>query len=222
MRKSICTLFFETYLREVSKGRGYRDHENPAVQFSKNARNGAFNEISDQFYDILLEDAEDTAEFWLKQRTKPAVDVLRIALENIEIDEESLHKLAEILSECYQTFVKEFCSEDLDHESDKIEHNSEGMPYFPDDRQLFYNQEKNDINDYTDSTRKVPEIGVNSGKIPFTPPELFSEIETQIYGQKEALRAAVMLLYNHMQGRKRNILFMGPTGCGKTEIWRYL
>ena len=31
-----------------------------------------------------------------------------------------------------------------------------------------------------------------------------------------------MLLYNHMRKHKRNVLFLGPTGSGKTEIWRVL
>ena len=35
-------------------------------------------------------------------------------------------------------------------------------------------------------------------------------------------KAASMLLYNHLHGKKRNVLFAGPTGCGKTEIWRVL
>ena len=31
-----------------------------------------------------------------------------------------------------------------------------------------------------------------------------------------------MLVYNHLQGHRRNMLVAGPTGCGKTEIWRTL
>ena len=36
------------------------------------------------------------------------------------------------------------------------------------------------------------------------------------------MKAATMLLYNHIHAHKRNILFAGPTGCGKTEIWRVM
>ena len=32
------------------------------------------------------------------------------------------------------------------------------------------------------------------------------------------MKAATMLLYNHIHAHKRNILFAGPTGCGKTTL----
>ena len=47
-------------------------------------------------------------------------------------------------------------------------------------------------------------------------------LSSKIYGQEEAVKAASILLYNHIRKRKRNILFIGPTGCGKTEIWRVM
>lgn len=52
------------------------------------------------------------------------------------------------------------------------------------------------------------------------PRSIYQFIQSRIYGQEEAVRAAAMLVFNHARGRKRNILFIGPTGCGKTEIWR--
>lgn len=56
----------------------------------------------------------------------------------------------------------------------------------------------------------------------YTPKEIYEYLSKQIHGQTEAVKAASMLLYNHTKGHKRNILFAGPTGCGKTEIWRVL
>lgn len=55
-----------------------------------------------------------------------------------------------------------------------------------------------------------------------TPKEIYRYVSSQILGQEEAVKAASMLLYNHLHGKKRNVLFAGPTGCGKTEIWRVL
>lgn len=43
-----------------------------------------------------------------------------------------------------------------------------------------------------------------------------------IMGQDEAVKAAAMILYNHYEGRPSVSLFIGPTGSGKTEIWRTL
>lgn len=43
-----------------------------------------------------------------------------------------------------------------------------------------------------------------------------------IVGQDAACRAAAMIVYNHFERRPSVSLFAGPTGCGKTEIWRAL
>lgn len=43
-----------------------------------------------------------------------------------------------------------------------------------------------------------------------------------IYSQEEAKEAASMLLWEQLQGIKSNMVFIGPTGCGKTEIFRQL
>lgn len=56
----------------------------------------------------------------------------------------------------------------------------------------------------------------------WSPQEIYRYTKDKIYGQEDAVKSASMLLYNHLRGHKRNILFLGPTGCGKTEIWRVL
>lgn len=43
-----------------------------------------------------------------------------------------------------------------------------------------------------------------------------------IIGQDAACKAAAMIVYNHFERRPSVSLFAGPTGCGKTEIWRAL
>ena len=74
--------------------------------------------------------------------------------------------------------------------------------------------------------RQMPEAGTfhpfykMGGGVLSSPREISHYLEKRIYGQRDAVRAAAMLLYNHAHGRKRNLLFLGPTGCGKTEIWR--
>jgi ATP-dependent HslUV protease ATP-binding subunit HslU len=67
----------------------------------------------------------------------------------------------------------------------------------------------------------------------FTPREVVSELDRYIVGQADAKRAVAIALRNrwrrrHVEGplkdeiTPKNILLMGPTGCGKTEIARRL
>lgn len=67
----------------------------------------------------------------------------------------------------------------------------------------------------------------------FTPREVVSELDRYIVGQHDAKRAVAIALRNRWRRRRvaeplrdeitpKNIILMGPTGCGKTEIARRL
>ena len=56
----------------------------------------------------------------------------------------------------------------------------------------------------------------------WTPHNIYDYLSQHIYGQEAAKRAVSMLVYHHLRGNSRNIVMAGPTGCGKTEIWRAL
>ncbi len=246
MRRSVCVEFFKKYLKEVSEGRGYREHGNPAVDFTKRAKAGEYDRLSDQMYNCLLADTEDIARFWLDEAKKTASDLLRIALEDIRIDEKTINRIAEMLAECYEASVKKFTSpedfETLDDSEEpcmtdeELESLQNGKaPWEEEEEKSVCGQEsagsskaRTEQTDFPGSKqerRTFPGKGVLLGQKSdrenaVSPGQIYQYLEKHIYGQKEALRAAAMLLYNHMQGRKRNLLFVGPTGCGKTEIWR--
>lgn len=225
MTKSACIQFFEKYLCEVSKGHGYREHENPAVRFSKDAKAGKYNRYTDESYNILLQETKDISAFWLDQQRQTASDVLRVALENIDIDKDSLHKMAEILSECYSSSVAPFVSEELIQKPETIEEDFDPEENtYPEESSLSEESSCSEESSRPEMMKKerrpsIREMLAEERKS-CSPQEFYEYLSKRIYGQKDAVRAAAMLLYNHVQGRKRNVLFVGQTGSGKTEIWR--
>lgn len=56
-----------------------------------------------------------------------------------------------------------------------------------------------------------------------TPKKIYRYLDGKVWKQDAAKRAAAILAYNSLfRGVKENAMFIGPTGCGKTHIWRCL
>lgn len=55
-----------------------------------------------------------------------------------------------------------------------------------------------------------------------TPQAIYNYLNTHIWKQDEAKKAAAMLMWKVQHGIKENLMFVGPSGSGKTEIWRCL
>ncbi len=52
--------------------------------------------------------------------------------------------------------------------------------------------------------------------------DIYDYLDKRIIKQEEAKKAAAMIMWKCLRGIKENAIFCGPTGCGKTEIWRCL
>lgn len=52
--------------------------------------------------------------------------------------------------------------------------------------------------------------------------ELYDYLNTRVWKQDDAKRAAAILVHNVLSGRRQNMMFAGPSGCGKTFIWKQL
>ena len=62
----------------------------------------------------------------------------------------------------------------------------------------------------------------HQGSPPLTPKEIFQYLDSRIYKQDAAKKAAALFAWKTLRGIKENCFFIGPSGCGKTEIFRAL
>lgn len=79
---------------------------------------------------------------------------------------------------------------------------------------------------YVEPEKNIAKSDANASfeaeKREWTPRKIYEYLDEYVYRQEKAKKAAAIMLYNHLQGRRRNMILAGPTGCGKTEIWRTL
>ncbi len=81
---------------------------------------------------------------------------------------------------------------------------------------------------YDDRVKTVSDGTYNNAKRIYcvgfdTPKKLFGYLGSKVWKQDAAKRAAAIITYNSLfRGVRENAMFIGPTGCGKTHIWRCL
>lgn len=205
MRKSTCITLIKAMLMEISEGYGSKKWKNPESVFHLNEINGKYDRLNDNDYGIIRMDTEMASNLWQDESETSASDLFVRFLECLDIDNKCIADIAELLSACYEKSSGSFLPElkHQEHLADKPNTRRPTRPY-PKDSQM----RKNPLPDDTHNVDLKE------------PKQIYNYLTTHIHGQKDACRAASMLLYNHLQGQRRNILFVGPTGCGKTEIWR--
>lgn len=55
-----------------------------------------------------------------------------------------------------------------------------------------------------------------------TPKKIYGYLCQHVWKQDEAKKAAAIVAYQCLHGIKSSTLYIGPTGCGKTHVWRCL
>ena len=218
MDKADYTRFFETYLLDVARGNGSREHLNPALRFAKRAETGALDRWSDEAYERRLCKAEALAAFWRGETNRTSSEILCAALEQTMLDGPALHRLSDLLAECCLSAEgRAFSDDDWLEDREAPEQDSgvsEKKPRRLPAPELYSGRPTEAPARQFHSPNEAPAPQFRS------PKDIYNQLKKSIYGQRDAVKVAALLLYNHQQGRKRNILFLGQTGCGKTEIWR--
>ena len=75
--------------------------ENPAVQFTLDAKAGEYDEVSDETYNFLLNEVEELSKFWCDQKEVPAVQILGAIFRKMNLDQKTIGAVAERLADRY-------------------------------------------------------------------------------------------------------------------------
>lgn len=96
------------------------------------------------------------------------------------------------------------------------------------DNQYIYQQNNNkSLLWYDDRVKTISSVVRNTSSnidgIYDTPKKIYGYLDKHVWKQDAAKRDAAILTYNSIfREVKENAMFVGPTGCGKTHIWRCL
>lgn len=199
MNKNIARENWRRCLRLVTRGFALEVLTHPICDVVLNAKIGEYDKTpEDKYMDFLNEFDQITFGMWGHSHHRTAGEILLRALSKTDIPDGSLDEIIEILSEASAHT----------HYEDEQEPSCSGSSVL-----------KAAIEHSRVSAKPDPES--LPGR---SPKEIESWLHAQggIVGQDAAVRAASLIMYNHIEGRPSVSLFAGPTGSGKTAIWRAL
>lgn len=207
---------FAELLRAASRGYGERSVENPAVNFIRDVKAGDYDYISDEEYKEVLDSVERLCAPWQTMQTKTVKELLINALEDVNLSDEDVEDISATLMSAYMKTDHDRIPNGTSDRGDKtVDMTNLRMIT---GKSATCSPEKKTWDD----APYVHEDVVDATDILQTPASIYRYLDERVYGQKAAKRAASMLLWNHVNGRRQNVVFAGPTGCGKTEIFRQL
>lgn len=199
MDKKLARENWRRCLRLVTRGFASEVLTHPICDVVLNAKIGEYDGMPEFEYNSFLDEFNQiTFGMWGHSHHRTAGEILLRALSKTDIPDSSLDAIIEILAEA---------SSHTNYEDDK-------EPSRPDSSALKAAAERSSI-----AAKPDPE-----GLPGRSPKEIESWLHAQggIVGQDAAVRAASLIMYNHIKGRPSVSLFAGPTGSGKTAIWRAL
>lgn len=218
MKRGTYEYYTAKILKQLMMGYGETLQDNPAVGFTKRVKDGVYDHLSKEDYEDTVSFYEDASEFWNKRSQATPERLISNILQKAQPSEKIRNQLAALIADSYAQSVGGFQNAKKRGHSDveaAVEAADCSEPSAKDsEEEMFWEEEL--IEDVDEEEEALVAL------MKMSPKEIADYLSGRIYGQKEAVKVASMLLYNHLRGRKRNVLFMGPTGCGKTEIWRTL
>ena len=223
MKRDTAQNFWKEYLNLVTTGGADSLAGNPAVRFTADVKAGKYDTISDEEYADILAGIEELVCFWNNEQWLTCGDVLLRALRATPISGRTMEKVVTLLAEA---------SASCDYRKPEFS----GLTV----RELLKNREAAETAGAGASAGPAAAAAPAAGRTitlndlhspaarfmadmySWSPQSIYDVLEARVRGQQDAKKAAAMVVYNHVEGRRSNTLFCGPTGCGKTEIWRCL
>ena len=238
LRETYRSLLKES-LKHVANGEGNVLVDNPAKPFTVHAKKGDFEIINDQQYMQALNDVNSVSkEIWEMKECQSWYTVLKNTLCIKTLNNAALDRVVQTMAAyCSEKFEKqeeiyfydpiydevdystiyvdsETESSDTESITPLTEEDEEMLPFDEPQRQMPENPVKEKD---SSSHRPVPNAYYSLD----TPQDIYRYLDEHVYGQSKAKRAAASLIWNHSRKHlNRNAVFAGPTGCGKSEIWR--
>ena len=216
--------FWRTNLRIFARG-GYNSTlETPHQKLKHMIESGDCKQFSNSAYNALIKNTNDLAKLWGDNNTCNLMTILFRAFQEIDIKDTTIEQIARLLAH-----------DTVDTDFDDLSGLTLGKEIGITDADFIPLDELNDEDDlppdeFLDPGEKEELKEMIAKKIPATmdvyhvwrPIDIYNYLNKHVIGQEEAKKAAAMLVYNHVRNRARNIAIAGPTGSGKTEIWRVL
>lgn len=244
MQGEVLNDFYYNIVRCISEGKGDCRFRNPSLLFTERAKKGGYDGLSDEKYETALDNVKGISSFWNNEPEESGWNIFKNAVKASGIYSRDIRIAAEIFAGSYRMHhlkeikngkamrlvvpyldvpglePEELLKEDMP-DDDWMDFAEEGclddaLPVPPEVGQAACPKKADPESD--DTANDVPSLA----KCYADPKEIYSFLDSHIYGQDAAKMAASSFLWNHLHGRKRNMFFIGPTGCGKTEIFRQL